>query len=403
MLPIVFIGLTAALLASPPEPGPSAEWIYNGVDRPAMIDIAGPPEGAEDASLTLALMDAHGELLVRPAAVRPGRADLAELIPDIWRLRRAAYLQLLAGGEPIGSALVVQPMLSRLIPVTEEATSPGGAGYRHIIGWRDARAPREAYDADDPKTGEETSMPEPAGGATATDADSAAPAEPEPAAGPSRAWLAVPGADHRLLSGVRLYRERDVILHTTEGDIRLALRPDHAPNTVFNFIRLCEGGFYRDVAFHRVVPMTREGEPFIIQAGDPTGLGDGGPGYRIDLEPSGLPHEFGVISMARDADPDTAGSQFFICLSREGTARLDGDYCAFGYAMAGRDAILAIADVELADLAAGRPVEAPRIESAELVPAPPRVVGLGRPDRPIEPAPLEAEQPAEARPGRVPR
>jgi peptidyl-prolyl cis-trans isomerase B (cyclophilin B) len=230
----------------------------------------------------------------------------------------------------------------------------------------------------------------------------------EPAAGAPgteapRAWLAVPGADRRLLSGVRLYRERDVVLHTTKGDIRLALRPDHAPNTVFNFLRLCEGGFYRDVAFHRVVPMTRQGEPFIIQAGDPTGAGDGGPGYRLDLEPSGLPHEFGVISMARDDDPDSAGSQFFICLSREGTARLDGDYCAFGYAMAGGEAILAIADVQLADLAAGRPVDPPLIESAELVPAPPRLVGLGRPDRPVEPAPLEAEQPAEARPGRVPR
>jgi cyclophilin family peptidyl-prolyl cis-trans isomerase len=403
MLVPVLIGLAAALPAPTPEPGPSAEWLYNGVDRPVMIRITSPAEGDDAAPLTLALMDAYGELLVRPAAVRPGRVDLAELMPDIWRLRRAAYLQLLVGDSPVGSSLVVQPLLSRLVPVAEEAISPGGVRYTHIVAWRDER---EAREVSEPAAAGEDADDGPPASTAESGAESSEHAEPTHE-GASRSgpggWLAVPGADHRLLSGVRLYRERDVVLHTSEGDIRLAMRPDHAPNTVFNFLSLCEGGFYRDIAFHRVVPMTREGEPFIIQAGDPTAVGDGGPGYWLPLERSGLPHEFGTISMARDGDPDSAGSQFFICLSREGTARLDGDYCAFGYAMEGREAILAIAGVELADVEAGRPVDPPRIESTELIPAPPRVVGLGRPDRPVEQAPLDAEQPAEARPGRVPR
>ena len=400
MLATFMIGLSAAVLASSPEPGPSAEWLYNGVDRPVMIRIAAPAEWGELAPLSLALMDAHGELLLRPVQVRPGRADLAELMPDIWRLRRAAYLQMMVGEEPVGSALVVQPMLSRMVPLAEDAVSPSGIRYTHIVAWRDERRPEEPEDAGEAgAAGAEDEAP--AAGDNAP--EPVAPEEPGRSPRLPRDWLAVPGADHRLLTGVRLYRERDVLLHTSEGDIRLAMRPDHAPNTVFNFLGLCEGGFYRDVAFHRVVPMTRDGEPFIIQAGDPTGTGGGGPGYWLPIEPSGLPHEFGVISMARDADPDSAGSQFFICLSREGTARLDGDYCAFGYVMEGRDAILAIAEVELADLAAGRPVEPPMIESAELVEAPPRVIGLGRPDQPIEPAPLEGEQPAESRPIRVPR
>lgn len=400
MLATSMIGLSAALLASPPESGPSAEWLYNGVDRPVMIQVAAPAEWGELAPLTLALMDAHGELLLRPVQVRPGRADLAELMPDIWRLRRAAYLQMLSGEQPVGSALVVQPMLSRMVPVAEEAVSPSGIRYTRIVAWRDEREPGEPEEAGEPGAADAEDET-PAAGEPQT--EPAEPARADSARWASGDWLAVPGADHRLLTGVRLFRERDVVLHTSEGDIRLAMRPDHAPNTVFNFLHLCEGGFYRDVAFHRVMPMTRGGEPFIIQAGDPTGTGGGGPGHWLPIEPSRLPHEFGVISMARDADPDSAGSQFFICLSREGTARLDGDYCAFGYAMEGRDAILAIAEVELADLAAGRPVEPPVIESAELVPAPPRVIGLGRPDQPVSPAPLEGEQPAESRPVRVPR
>lgn len=148
------------------------------------------------------------------------------------------------------------------------------------------------------------------------------------------------------------------------------------------------------------MPLTAAGQPFVIQAGDPTATGDGGPGYWLPIEDSHLPHDFGVISMARSDDPDSNGSQFFFALSRAGTARLDGQYCAFGYAVDGAATIKAIAEVELADVKAGKAVDPPLISSAELVPAPPRTPNRGRPDERITPE----SKPIEQRPtGRVPR
>ena len=141
-------------------------------------------------------------------------------------------------------------------------------------------------------------------------------------------------------------------------------------------------------------------QPFVIQAGDPTGTGDGGPGYWLPLEDSKLQHDFGVISMARSDDPDSNGSQIFIALSREGTARLDGQYCAFGYAVDGAEAIKAIAQVQLADPATGRPADPPLIRTAELVPSPARMVGRGRPDQRVTPY----STPAQSKPsGKIPR
>jgi len=292
---------------------------------------------------------------------------------------------MVAGADPVGSALVVQPLLSRLVPVTEDAVNPSGIRYTRIVDWYDElRAEGET---------------ERGAGSTPATAPASAPADSLPRARPDRVWLAPPDAGDRLLSGVRIYEERDVLMRTSLGDIRLAMRPDEAPNTVWNFRSLAEGGFYRGIAFHRVVPMTPEGEPFVIQAGDPTPTGSGGPGYWLPIERSGLEHDFGVISMARDVDPDSAGSQIFICLSRAGTARLDGHYCAFGQAVTGTETILAIGDVELADPAKGRPVDPPVIESMELLPAPPRRPGAGRPDTPV----ARPVRPIETKPQRVPR
>ncbi|MDP6602414.1 MAG: peptidylprolyl isomerase, partial [Phycisphaerales bacterium] len=124
--------------------------------------------------------------------------------------------------------------------------------------------------------------------------------------------------------------------------------------------------------FHRIVPLTARGQGFVIQAGDPTGTGSGGPGWWLPIERSDLPHDFGVISMARANDPDSAGSQFFLCLSREGTARLDGQYCAFGETVEGEVTIKAIAATPLSDPASGRPAEAPMILDMMLAPAPAR-------------------------------
>jgi peptidyl-prolyl cis-trans isomerase B (cyclophilin B) len=117
------------------------------------------------------------------------------------------------------------------------------------------------------------------------------------------------------------------------------------------------------------------------------------------MEKSDLPHDFGVVSMARDDNPDSAGCQFFICLSREGTQHLDGSYCAFGYVVRGRDSILSIAEAELADLATHRPAEPPRVLEVELVDAPPRRPGAGRPDGRVDRELAEEEKP----PSRIPR
>lgn len=98
-----------------------------------------------------------------------------------------------------------------------------------------------------------------------------------------------------------------------------------APNTVANFIKLAKSGFYDHVTFHRVIPN------FVIQGGDPTGTGAGGPGYKIDCELDGNNqfHDRGVLSMAH-AGRNTGGSQFFICHSRDNTAHLDRNHTCFG-------------------------------------------------------------------------
>ena len=114
-----------------------------------------------------------------------------------------------------------------------------------------------------------------------------------------------------------------VTLKTTAGPIRLDLRPDKAPGHCKNMIGLAKAGFYDGCIFHRVI------SGFMIQGGDPTGTGTGGPGYQIDAEFNDITHEPGVLSMARSQDPNSAGSQFFICLPGD-TGFLDGQYTAFG-------------------------------------------------------------------------
>ena len=115
--------------------------------------------------------------------------------------------------------------------------------------------------------------------------------------------------------------------------MEIELYPDIAPNTVNNFISLVKQGYYDGVIFHRVIP------GFMIQGGDPTGTGSGGPGYSIKGEfsqngfPNSLKHERGVISMARTSIPDSAGSQFFIMVAD--SPHLDGAYASFGRVVEG--------------------------------------------------------------------
>ncbi len=159
---------------------------------------------------------------------------------------------------------------------------------------------------------------------------------------------------------------------TNQGAMKLAFWFDVAPNTAASFINLAEGGFYDGLRFHRVVP------GFIIQGGDPTGTGYGGPGYQLPAEFNDRAHEEGVISMARTGDPiepkgmppradwaNSAGSQFFICLSREKCQTLDKKYTAFGQVVEGMQAVKAIATTPLKD---EKPIDPQLIEKVEIVP-----------------------------------
>jgi peptidyl-prolyl cis-trans isomerase B (cyclophilin B) len=124
-------------------------------------------------------------------------------------------------------------------------------------------------------------------------------------------------------------------IQTDRGDIELELYPQHAPKTVNNFVFLAREGFYDGVTFHRVI------DDFVIQGGDPTGTGRGGPGYRFEDEVKDNPlrHETGVISMA-NAGPNTNGSQFFITHSPQ--PHLDGRHTVFGKVVGGMDVVNAI-------------------------------------------------------------
>lgn len=124
-------------------------------------------------------------------------------------------------------------------------------------------------------------------------------------------------------------------IETIRGPIVIELYPEHAPKTVNNFVFLARAGYYDGVSFHRVIP------DFVIQGGDPTGTGRGGPGYKFEDEVKGNPlkHETGVLSMA-NAGPNTNGSQFFITHSPQ--PHLDGKHTVFGKVTSGMDVVNAI-------------------------------------------------------------
>lgn len=129
------------------------------------------------------------------------------------------------------------------------------------------------------------------------------------------------------------------------GTITAELYPEYAPNTVNNFIELSEKGFYNDLIFHRVV------KDFVIQGGDPEGVGTGGPDYSIKgefssngFEKNTLSHTKGVLSMARSMDNDSAGSQFFIVTDE--AKYLDGEYAGFGEVIEGMDIVEKIESVD---------------------------------------------------------
>ena len=157
------------------------------------------------------------------------------------------------------------------------------------------------------------------------------------------------------------------VIKTTEGEMVIELWPDVAPGHVENFKKLAGQGFYDGTCFHRVI------KDFMIQGGDPltkdpkmeARWGTGDPGYKIKAEFNDRHHDRGVISMARSQDPNSAGSQFFIC---HGDARfLDKQYTAFGRLIKGDDVLEKIATTQTRPQ--DRPVKRMGVESVKIVPA----------------------------------
>jgi len=162
------------------------------------------------------------------------------------------------------------------------------------------------------------------------------------------------------------------VIKTSEGDMVVQFWNDAAPKTIENFKKLARSGFYDGTIFHRIV------KGFMIQGGDPnskdlgkeSSYGQGGPGYKIKAEFNDRSHERGVISMARSSDPDSAGSQFFMCLAS--VPRLDHQYTTFGRLIKGDDVLEKIGDTPVTSSSMGensKPTKRVVIESIKIVPA----------------------------------
>ena len=269
------------------------------------------PKAKSYSNLEVRLLAPGTGNMLEKGFVRSGDVDLAKALPSLWKVKskQIRYVQLYIDGVATGPALVLQPMIN-----------PSVARL-------DADGKTVKFLPDDDNT----------------------------------------------YAGVRAYQDSYIVIDTTMGRMTFRMRPDCAPNTVWNMLELVKGGFYRDIIFHRVVATRKDGTPFVIQAGDPTGTGSGSPGYSFILEDSPLPHDFGVISMARSTDPNTNGSQFFVALSRDGTKHLDHKYASFGEAISGAKTILEIAKVKVGK--EDRPEKPPVIKSIFLEPAEPYGTG----------------------------
>src|SRR5437763_12613899 len=162
------------------------------------------------------------------------------------------------------------------------------------------------------------------------------------------------------------------VIKTNDGDMVVQFWTDAAPNTIENFKKLARQGFYDGTIFHRIV------KDFMVQGGDPNSkdpakeniYGQGGPDYKVKAEFNDHPHDRGVISMARSADPDSAGSQFFICLAP--VRRLDHQYTTFGKLIKGENVLEKIGDTQVTRNSMGEPSKPTKrivIESVKIVPA----------------------------------
>jgi len=162
------------------------------------------------------------------------------------------------------------------------------------------------------------------------------------------------------------------LIMTDQGDMVVRFWTDAAPNTIENFKKLARSGFYDGTIFHRIV------KGFMIQGGDPnskdpnreSAYGQGGPNYKVKAEFNDHSHQRGVLSMARSSDPDSAGSQFFICLGA--VPRLDHQYTTFGELIKGDDVLGKIGDTPVTRSAGGemsKPTQRVVVQSIKIVPA----------------------------------
>jgi peptidyl-prolyl cis-trans isomerase B (cyclophilin B) len=181
------------------------------------------------------------------------------------------------------------------------------------------------------------------------------------------------GAEEKKEEKTTLNSSNEVaVIKTREGEMVVQFWTDAAPNTIENFKKLARQGFYDGTIFHRIV------KDFMIQGGDPNSkdpakensYGQCGPGYKIKAEFNDHPHDRGVLSMARASDPDSAGSQFFICLAP--VHRLDHQYTTFGKLIKGDDVLEKIGNTPVERNAQGEPSKPTKrvvIESIKIVPA----------------------------------
>lgn len=303
--------------------------LYYGVGQ-RVVTLVATPEN-ELAEPSIRLLNATTLEVIATAPAARGRTDLSSLFPTIWgeQSSKVMLAQLYVNERALGAPLVLQPLVTPNIATrVDPSTLQLAENEQAIVIFEDDRI-----------------------------------------ASQNAQGQAVDAQREVVYSGLRVYVEQEAVLETSHGEIVFRMRPDAAPNTAFNFQHLVEGGFYTSIIFHRVVAALPDGRPFVIQVGDPSGTGSGGPGYMVDLEKSTLPHDFGVLSMARAEDPNTNGSQVFVCLSKEGTSFLDGRYTAFAQAVSGAETILNIARAPVD--ANDRPLDPPMIHRAYMRDAPP--------------------------------
>ncbi len=347
----------------------SPERAYYGVNRAAPMMLKLPDATSDTAAApiepVIELYEPRNPKPIASAPAAAGRVDLAALFPILWTgdAPRVLYAQLRAGDELIGPPVVLQPMLSprrsqnQLMAAVWSVFERGNAGDFGALFRLSERERTRMRRAVELESG------------------------PTPLSAPVRVF-----------TGVRAWVDRHVVLDTSAGVIEFALRPDAAPNTCWHFLSLVDGGFYTDIAFHRVLSSSAGagGKPLLAQAGDPLGTGVGGPGFMIDFEASTLAHDFGVVSLARQPDdPNTGGSQFIISLSRDAGPLLDGQYTSFAQVVTGIEALQTIAaspvgplDVKDPTSAREKPLQPIVIKSAKSIAAPP----FGTGPKPITPA-----------------